>query len=101
MSAECFVVTEGDYSDYTVHCVFEREQDALAYVRGYNLNRLKHYHEARLKRQREPEHSGEFDTCAWCQANVAKHLDDWKYRVERIGWHPAGEVPLIEKLSSI
>lgn len=25
-------VSSGDYSDYTVHCLFEREEDAIAYL---------------------------------------------------------------------
>ncbi len=34
-----WVITSGSYSDYRVECVFEREQDAIAYLhlKGYTL----------------------------------------------------------------
>ena len=38
MSKKIFIVTDGCYSDYSIHAVFENENDAEAYKARYNLD---------------------------------------------------------------
>lgn len=100
--AEVFVVTSGEYSDYSVECVFEREEDAITYVRLANLADVRRthdlYHEAVstsafVIRERE-NHAESFENCAECQRDLAQGGERYGgYRVERFAFHPAGEVP--------
>ncbi len=88
MSDFVYAVSSGDYSDYGVHCVFEREEDALRYVRILNrakMDQLRKWY-ASNPNHVNPDH-------------YTKDPDwetDFEYRIEKFQFWPAGVVPHAE-----
>lgn len=74
MDDKCYAVVDGDYSDYQVLCVFEREEDAVEYIRRRGL---KPYQDRRSGEWRTKYENGE--------------------RVERFDYYSAGVVPALTR----
>lgn len=101
---EVWLVSSGSYSDYTVHCAFEREEDCVAYVETYNLNDFTITHDKAVVKDYTPpnaqyKHADPMETCPGCNPYL-KDLRNWALRVESLPFHQAGEVP-VEPLDSV
>ena len=70
-----YAVASGEYSDYSVWCLFERQEDAEAYLRARGLTRY------------EDERYGPY----WRDAGKGPFYD--RFFVEPFDFYAAGEVP--------
>lgn len=96
---ECFVIVSGEYSDFTIHCVFEREENAIAYAKAYNKNAIKRIHDRDIASDYTPPnaHLKCVGGVSRCPAHGYYYrVGEWELGVERLGFHPAGEVPIGE-----
>ena len=85
---DVFAIASGYYSDYGLHCVFEREQDARAYLEAQGFEPWKDGNEDTWKDGNEDQWRRRLrpDSNYW--------IDD--YRIERFQYFEAGEVPHAE-----
>ena len=99
--SECFAAAQGEYSDYMIHAVFEREEDANEYVLLANLREARGYHD-RYRTNTQPirsgwtadevaKHQADFEDCDACKLRMTDHYTS--LFVERFAFYPAGEVP--------
>lgn len=96
MNYECWIVSSGGYSDYEVLCVFEREEDCNAYVRTYNERDMRDGHDYNVRRDYTPPNAqykcrDPIETCPG-HGEDFKDLSNWTVRMERLPFHPAGEI---------
>jgi hypothetical protein len=98
MSSEAWMISSGEYSDYSVWCVFEREDDARSYARHVNEADLRRHHD-QIESDYTPnlECVGPVEECPLCGKYWAR-LDEEGFtcRVERVQWWAAGVVPVKE-----
>lgn len=97
-NSSVYAISSGEYSSYSVHCCFEREEDALMYARTYNANDLRTRHDKNVASDYTPPNAqykcfNPIETCPGCEAYWA-HLENWEVRVERFDLYPAGVVPI-------
>ncbi len=91
MSDFVYAVSTGDYSDYSVHCVFEKEEDAISYVKTLNRANMDNL---RKMYERNPNH---------VNPDLYTKNPDWEttfvYRIEPFQYWRAGVVPHIETMT--
>lgn len=94
-----WLVASGEYSDYSVWCVFEREQDAIDYVRNTNAHSILQQHREYVRSDYTPPNAqykcvDPIENCpmhgtGWQE--IVKDGGGWTCYVEQIQFHPAGE----------
>jgi hypothetical protein len=106
MSNEAWMVSSGEYSDYSVWCVFEREEDARSYARHVNESDIRSQHDKAVADDYTPPNAhlkcvGSVEDCPSC-GKYWEELDHdgWSCRVERVQWWPAGVVPVREAVEA-
>lgn len=93
-----YLVSSGDYSDYTIHCAFECEEDCRSYVRQFNENALRSEHNYRVEIDYTPPNEwlkcvGDVADCPLCGKSY-EDLDSWEVYMEELQFFPAGEIPI-------
>jgi hypothetical protein len=101
MSDKAYAVSSGDYSDYSVSCIFEDEDDATTYATARNEHHARRGHETMMQMKDRPheEHTEPFETCEafGCRYFRDNPLGDGtEYRVETFDFYAKGKVPLAE-----
>lgn len=91
-----FALTSGDYSSYTVHCLFVREKDA----RRYAIKRTERLYR-RLHENSYPNvlprtnHQGDFETCEEYNCKRFRQDPTVEYDIEEFQLFTEGEVPIV------
>jgi hypothetical protein len=91
VSEKVYAATSGEYSSYTVHCLFAQEEDCREYVVIQNRiwARSSHgYH-----------HMGEFETCSKWPCKGFRESPDTspEYVVESFDFYGPGIVPVVDE----
>lgn len=96
---EAWMISSGEYSDYSVWCVFEREEDARTYARKVNETDMRRRHDKNVAEDYTPPNTqykcvDPIETCPGCARYWARIDEDgYSCRVERVQWWPAGVIP--------
>lgn len=90
-----YAATSGDFSDYSVSCIFERREDAQAYIEAQTQAAARFLHESAQQWEADPPrnlHKGRgFEDCAECKARLK---ENYEWQVEEFDFYAAGEVPV-------
>lgn len=96
MSTHVWLVSEGEWSDYQVHCVFESEEEAERFCFTTNRREIKARHDRNVSTDYTPPNAhlkclDPIESCPGCHDVWA--TGEWRLYVERRPYHPSGDVP--------